>query len=263
MSCLQPFAPQDYRWDDLWLEQDQCKALREFTQKLLSMEFSEVDRVAIREVCAFFMDLKRNTRLFQQRVDWKSPSARIRAVMDQGARADAAIVSSTQMRKGNKQQRRSSAGICRDASDSLPGLTVEWNVDAPSSWVWNDNQKGAAMNDPKLLTRLLQKINFLPEEDNYLAEGRKVLPVDVLSLTYKKFLNPNSSFSVQTLSYKGGKGKGKGGKSWAPEGRLKAKWLPPLVTSFDLLMLPHPDLVNREDGTYLLESPGNDVSRSW
>jgi hypothetical protein len=203
-DVLQPFAPQDYRWDDLWLEQDQGKALREFTQKLLSMEFSEVDKAAVREVCAFFMNLKKHTRLFKQRVDWKSPTPRIRAVMDQGARADAAIVSSTQMRKGSKQQRRSSAGIGRDASDSLPSLTVEWNVDAPSSWVWNDNQKGAAMNDPKLLTRLLQKNNFLPEDDNYLTEVRKVLPVDVLSSAYKKFLNPDSSFSVQTPSYKKG-----------------------------------------------------------
>ena len=87
------------------------------------------------------------------------------------------------MRKGSKQQRRSSAGIGRDASDSLPGLTIEWNVDAASSWVWNDNQKGAALNDPKLLTRLLQKNGFLPDEDDYISEGKKVLPVDALSLT--------------------------------------------------------------------------------
>jgi hypothetical protein len=129
-DVLHPFEPQNYMWDDLWLEQDQGKALREFTQNLLRNEFSEVDKAAGREVCAFFMNLKRNTRLFQQRVDWKSPSARIRSVMDQGSRADAATVSSTQMRKGNKQQRWSSAGIGRDASDSLPGLTIEWNVDA-------------------------------------------------------------------------------------------------------------------------------------
>ncbi len=139
-DVLHPFEPQNYRWDDLWLEQDQGRALREFTQNLLRDEFSEVDKAAVREVCAYFMNLKRNTRLFQQRVDWKSPSARIRYIMDQGAGADAAIVSSTQMRKGNKQQRRSSAGIGRDASDSLPGLMIEWNLDVPS-WVWNDNQK--------------------------------------------------------------------------------------------------------------------------
>jgi hypothetical protein len=124
-DVLHPFEPQNYLWDNLWLEQDQGKALREFTQNLLRNEFSEVDKAAVREVCTFFMNLKKNTRLFQQRVDWKSPNARIRSVMDQGARSDAAVVSSTQMRKGNKQQRRSSAGIGRDASDSLPGLTIE------------------------------------------------------------------------------------------------------------------------------------------
>jgi hypothetical protein len=222
---------------------------------LLSAEFSEVDKMAVKEVCAFFMNLKKNTRLFQQRVDWKSPSSRIRSIMDRvGNRA---VVSSFQMRKGPKQQRRSSAGMGRDNSDSLSGMMVEWNVDAPSSWVWNDNQRGAAMDDPKLLARLLQKNNVLPDEDDYLAEGKKVLSVEALSSAYKKFLNADNSFVVQTISYKGGKGKGKGGKPRAQEGKSKARWLPQEPTSFDLLMLPLPDLVNREDGTCLLESSGN------
>jgi hypothetical protein len=43
-DVLQPFTPQDHRWDDLWLEQDRGKALREFTDKLLSVEFSDVDK---------------------------------------------------------------------------------------------------------------------------------------------------------------------------------------------------------------------------
>ncbi len=124
-DVLQPFAPQDYRWDDLWLEQDQCKALREFTNKLLSVEFSEVDKAAVKEVCAFFMNLKKNTRLFQQQVDWRSPGSRIKSVLDRAAKTDAAVVSSTLMRKGAKQQRRSSAGMGRDMSDSLSGLMVE------------------------------------------------------------------------------------------------------------------------------------------
>jgi hypothetical protein len=258
-DVLHPFEPQNYRWDDLWFEQDQGKALREFTQKLLHNEFSEIDRAAVREVYAFFMNLKKNTRLFQQRVDWKSPNSRIRSVMDQGVRADAAIVSSTQMRKGSKQQRRSSAGMDRDASDSLPLLMIEWNVDAASSWVWNDNQKGAAMIDPKLLTRLLQKNGFLPDDDNYISEGKKVLPVDVPSSAYRKFLMPDNSLTVQTLSYKGGKGKGKGGKPRGPEGKTKSRWLPSEATSYDLLMLPPPDLVNREDGTYLLEGSNGSI----
>ena len=64
---------------------------------------------------------------------------------------------------------------------------VEWNVDAPFSWVWNDNQREAAMDDPKLLARLLQKNNVLPDEDDFLVEGKKVLPVEALSSAYKKF----------------------------------------------------------------------------
>ncbi len=68
-DVLQPFAPQDYRWDDLWLEQDRGKELREFTEKLLSAEFSEVDKAAVKEVSAFFMNSKKNARLFQQLVD--------------------------------------------------------------------------------------------------------------------------------------------------------------------------------------------------
>ncbi len=71
-----PFAPQHHQWDDLWFEQDQGKALREFTQKLLGSEYSDVDRTAVREVCTFFMNLKKNTRLFQQQIDWKSPERR-------------------------------------------------------------------------------------------------------------------------------------------------------------------------------------------
>jgi hypothetical protein len=165
-DVLHPFAPQHHLWDDLWFEQDQGKALREFTQKLLSYEFSDVDRTAVKEVCAFFMNLKKNIRLFQQHDDWRSPGSRIKSVMDRVAKTNVAVVSSTQMRKGAKQQRRSSAGMGHDISDSLSGLMVEWNVDAPSSWVWNDNQKGAAMDDQKLLTRLLQKNNVLPDEDD-------------------------------------------------------------------------------------------------
>ncbi len=123
-QVLRPFAPQDFRWDDLWLEQDRGKALREFTEKLLIAEFCDVDKAAVKEVSAFFMNLKKNARLFQQQVDWKNPSPRVRSVMDRFAKTGAAVVSSTQMRKGNKQQRRSSAGIGRDISDSLSGLTA-------------------------------------------------------------------------------------------------------------------------------------------
>jgi hypothetical protein len=121
------------------------------------------------------------------------------------------------------------------------------------------------MNDPKLLTRLLRKNKLLPDEDDYISEGKKVLPVDALSSAYKKFLMPDNSFSVQTLSLqnKSGKGKGKGGKPRVPEGRTKGKWLSSEATSFDILMLPHPDLVNREDGTYLLEGLSGDICTTF
>jgi hypothetical protein len=78
-------------------------------------------------------------------------------VLDKISRETPAFVDSAPTKKHNKQQRRSLAGIGRDLPDSLPGLAVEWNVDAERSWAWNDNQVGAAFNDPELLTRLLQQ----------------------------------------------------------------------------------------------------------
>jgi hypothetical protein len=114
---------------------------------------TETDKAAVNDVCTFIMRMKLNTRSFQQRVDWKNPSSRVRTVSDQASRAAAAFAA----RKGSKQQQRSSTGIGRDSSVSLPGLAVEWNLEAGSSWVWNDNQEGAAKSDSKLLTRLLQQ----------------------------------------------------------------------------------------------------------
>jgi hypothetical protein len=98
----------------------------------------------------------------------------------------------------------------------------------------------------------LQKAAYLPDESDYLAEGKADVPIDILTSTYKKFLVARSSFTVQ----KGGKGKGKASK-------FKAKWLPqeapraPEEAEFDLLMLPHPTLVNREHEAYIITGPGN------
>jgi hypothetical protein len=99
----------------------------------------------------------------------------------------------------------------------------------------------------------LQKAAYLPDESDYLAEGKTDVPIDILTSTYKKFLVArSSSFTVQ----KGGKGKGKASK-------FKAKWLPqetprvPEEAEFDLLMLPHPTLVNREHEAYVLTGQGN------
>ena len=82
-------------------------------------------------------------------------------------------------------------GIGRDLPNSLPGLAVEWNVEADSALVWNDNQNGAAYNDPELLTRLLQQIHYLPDKFDFLAEGKKVILAEVMATTYKKFLAKN------------------------------------------------------------------------
>ncbi len=121
------------------------------------------DKMAVTEASTFIMLMKKNARSFQHKVDWKSPFSRVRTVIDRASRATAAFVASTPARKQSKQQRRSSAGIGRDLSEPLPGLAVEWNVEADFSWVWSDNQEGAAKSDSELLTRLLQQ-NWLPGE---------------------------------------------------------------------------------------------------
>jgi hypothetical protein len=133
------------------------------------------------------MNMKKHTRSFQHRVDWKNPSNRVKTVLDKISRTTPAYVASAPIKKQSKQQRRSLVGIGRDLPDALPGLAVEWNVEAESSWVWNDNQVGAANNDPELLTRLLQQSLYLPDKSDVLAEGKKVMPADVLASNYKKF----------------------------------------------------------------------------
>ena len=70
-------------------------------------------------------------------------------------------------------------GIGRDLPDSLSGLAVEWNVEVERSWAWNDNQIGAAFNDPELLTRLLQENLYLPNKYDFLAEGMSEFYVPV------------------------------------------------------------------------------------
>ncbi len=56
-DVLHLFDPQHHLWADLWFEQDQGAALRDFTLRLLSNEFSEIDKTAVKEVCTFFMIL--------------------------------------------------------------------------------------------------------------------------------------------------------------------------------------------------------------
>ncbi len=177
-------------------------------------------------------------------------------MIDRASRATAPIVASTPARKQGKQPRRSSAGIGRDLSEPLPGLAVEWNVEADYSWVWSDNQEGAAKSDPELLARLLQQSGWLHEKSDYLAEGKKVVPSDVMASAYKKFVAPNNPPSAQA-THKGGKGKGKTKGTRTPErhsfkGKSLTLYPAPEEVSHDLLMLPHPAIVNWDEETYVV-----------
>ena len=60
---------------------------------------------------------------------------------------------------------------------------------------------------------------------------------------------------------KGGRNKGKG-KHGAPVTAQKPKWPPPDLLVFDLLMLPHPEDVNREEMTYVVLGPKNQQTLS-
>ncbi len=146
----------------MWLEQSNSAHFQVHARTLISQQVSVPDRDAVKGVCAFFMNLKKNTCLFQHRIDWKTPSHRVKTVLDKISRETPAFVDSAPIKKQSKQQRRSLVGIGRDLPDSLPGLAVEWNVEVERAWTWNDNQVGTAFNDPDLLTRLLQENLYLP-----------------------------------------------------------------------------------------------------
>ena len=251
-EILHPFSPQDKEWDDLWITRDGGNHFAVNAKRLMNQQVGDADINAVKDVCTFFMNLKKNTCRFQTRVDWRNPSNRIKTVLDKIARNTPPIVDSAPIKKQNKQQRRSLVGIGRDLPDSLPGLAVEWNVEADSALVWNDNQNGAAYNDPELLTRLLQESHYLPDKHDFLAEGKKVVLAEVMAATYKKFLarnNPTPAFADN----KSGKGKGKG-KTW---GSRRSKEPPPetRLVCYDLLVLPHPDVVNYDEGTYVVQGP--------
>jgi hypothetical protein len=257
-DVLHPFYPQSVAWDDLWLEQDQGNDLRVFVNGLRDKLVHDADKQAVSEEASFIMLLKKNARSFQHKIDWKNPSSRVRTVIDRASRATAPIVASTPARKQGKQPRRSSAGIGRDLSEPLPGLAVEWNVEADSSWVWSDNQEGAAKSDPELLARLLQQIGWLHDKSDYLAAVKMVVPFEVMASAYKKFAAPINPPPAQT-TYKGGKGKGKGRtkgmrmpEKHSSQGKSFILYPAPEEVNHDLLMLPHPTLVNRDDETYVV-----------
>jgi hypothetical protein len=84
------------------------------------------------------------------------------------------------------------------------------------------------------------------------------MPSEVMASAYKKFLAPNNPPPAQT-TYKGGKGKGKGNSKGLriPErhsihGKSFILYPAPEEVNHDLLMLPYPALVNRDDETYVV-----------
>ncbi len=108
------------------------------------------------------------------------------------------------------------------------------------------------------MTRLLRQNLYLPDKSDVLAEGKKVVPVDVLATTYKKWLD-RGSLPPATATSEGGKGKGKSKYGMSGSTQNKTRWTPPKpeVTDYDLLMLPRPNVVNREEESYVIQGPVN------
>ncbi len=124
-EVLHPFAPQNADWDDFWLELDVSALFHVNAKRLINKQVGEPDKDAVKEVDEFFMKMKKNTRSFQCRIDWKNPTTRVKTVLDKISRTTPAYIASAPSRKQSKQQRRSSAGIGRDLPNALPGLAVE------------------------------------------------------------------------------------------------------------------------------------------
>ncbi len=62
-DVLHPFAPGSVEWDELWLEQDNGRALREFAILHRDKEQSAADKAAVNEICVFFMKMKANAHV--------------------------------------------------------------------------------------------------------------------------------------------------------------------------------------------------------
>jgi hypothetical protein len=100
-----------------------------------------------------------------------------------------------------------------------------------------------------------ERINRDDDKSDYLAEGKKVVPAEVIASAYKKFVAPNNPSSVQG-AHKGGKSKGKGKGRMLDRQYITGRWVnlypAPEEINHDLLMVPHPDLVNRDGETYVI-----------
>jgi hypothetical protein len=102
-EVLHPFASQNADWDDLWLELVGSAHFQVNARRLINQQVSEPGKDAVKEVCTFFMNMKRNTRSFQHQVDWKSLSSRVKTVLDKISRTTPAYVASAPTKKQSKQ----------------------------------------------------------------------------------------------------------------------------------------------------------------
>ncbi len=64
-EVLHSFTPQNADWDDLWLERDGSAYFQVNARRLINSQVSESEKDAVKKVCAFFMNKKKNTRSFQ------------------------------------------------------------------------------------------------------------------------------------------------------------------------------------------------------
>ena len=62
-EVLHPFAPQNADWDNLWLERDNNAHFQSEARRLINKQIGEPDKDAVREVCTFFMNMKKKHSL--------------------------------------------------------------------------------------------------------------------------------------------------------------------------------------------------------
>ena len=80
-SFIHSLRKQHYLWDDLWLEQDGAAQFVVVAKRYEKEQVAEVDKAAVREVCTFFMRMKRHTSLYQQKVDWRHPGSLLSGIL--------------------------------------------------------------------------------------------------------------------------------------------------------------------------------------
>ncbi len=98
-EILHPLSPQDEKWKDLWITRDGGNHFAVNARRLMNQQVGEADISAVKDVCTFFMNMKKKTCRFQTRVDWRNPSNWIKTVLDKIARETPPIVDSAPSKK--------------------------------------------------------------------------------------------------------------------------------------------------------------------